>query len=67
MELKTADLNTLRREISTIGDATAFLDLFSPRTYRGFGDQAHLDIEFLFDLHTHPEATFSMIYTAFAE
>ncbi len=64
--LKEADLETLRAEISTIGDAVAFLDLFTPASFAGFGNEIHLDIDFLFDLHTRPEATFAQTYTAFA-
>ncbi len=63
--LKSASLDTLRKKISTVGDAVAFLDQFSPRWFSGFSDSLRLDIEFLYDLHTRPEATFSHTYTAF--
>ena len=64
--LKDADLDTLREKISTIEDAVAFLEQFTPNGYSGFGEEIRLDIEFLFDLHTRPEATFSQTYASFA-
>ncbi len=64
--LKDADLNTLRSEISTIGDAVAFLDGFSPACYSNIDGEINLQITFLYDLHTRPEATFTQTYAAFA-
>ena len=64
--LKDADLDTLRASISTIGDAVAYLDQFTPRAYSGFADEIHLDLDFLFPLHTSPEATNPQTYAAFA-
>lgn len=64
--LKEADLDTLREEISTVEDAVAFLEQFTPNGYSGFDEEIRLDIEFLFDLHTRPEATTSQTYAAFA-
>lgn len=64
--LKNATLDTLRAEISTIGDAVAFLEQFAPNGYSGFGEEIHLDIDFLYELHTRPEATTPQTYAAFA-
>ena len=64
--LKDADLDTLRASISTIGDAVAYLDQFTPQTYSGFADEIRLDVDFVFNLHTSPEATTPQTYTAFA-
>lgn len=64
--LKGASLEELREKISTIGDAVAFLDKFTPRNYSGFSGEIRLDIDFLFDLHTRSEATTPHTYSAFA-
>ena len=65
-KLMDADLNTLREKISTIGDAVAYLDQFTPRVFSGFGDQILLDIDMVFGLHTGDEVTTPQTYAAFA-
>ena len=63
--LKDADLETLRESISTIGDAIAYLDQYTPRVYSGFAEEIRLDLDFVFNLHVKPEATTPQTYTAF--
>lgn len=64
--LRGADLATLQKEISTVGDAAAFLDLFDAYPYSGFEGEIRLDLEFVFHLHTRPEASTPQTYAAFA-
>lgn len=64
--IKKADPKTLQEEISTVGDAVAFLDQFSPMGFRRSGENFNLSIDFLLDLHRRPEATFNQTYTSFA-
>lgn len=64
--LKTASLTTLQNEISTIGDAVKFLDQFTPHAFSGFSGEIRLDLDFVYPLHTSPEATTPQTYAAFA-
>lgn len=63
--LKFADMDTLRKEISTVGDAVAFLNLFTPGMFYQFGDVINMDLDELMNLHGINEATFPHTYTVF--
>ena len=64
--LRGSSLGTLQKEISTIGDAAAFLDQYAPHPYSGFAGEIRLDLNFVFNLHTRPEASTPQTYAAFA-
>jgi len=62
--LKGADPEKLRATISTIKDAVAYLDQFKPDGFSGLGG-IRLDLDFVLNLHTAPEATCPQTYAAF--
>ena len=63
--LKDADAATLQEAISTVADASAYLDLFKPRFFDALNSDFKLDIDYMLSRH-RTENTGCDVYTAFA-